>query len=362
MTTPSPASHRPLPPRQRQFGLIWLACGTLGALFSIAVCLLVAAIFLGAKTPAVTPGGATSSALNLARTKTPHATFTRAASASQLATTTLLPTSTKVSPSVAPATEIPASSPIIADTPIPPGDTATAALSAIPSLAPPPTQAPAPTAAPAASPLGARTKTLGCVAANSLPDPACTPGEIIPDATAAQICVPGYSSSVRNVSDDLKDQVYAEYGIATHSPGQYEVDHLIPLELGGSNDIANLFAQPADPRPGFHEKDQVENWLHDQVCSGAMLLADAQLGIAQNWVQFYQAAAPTEPTTAARIAPIATAPAPPISNCDPVYPDVCIPPPPPDLDCKDIPYRRFRVLPPDPHRFDGDHDGIGCES
>lgn len=50
------------------------------------------------------------------------------------------------------------------------------------------------------------------------------------------------------------------------------------------------------------------------------------------------------------------------SNCDPAYPTVCIPPPPPDLDCGDIPYRRFQVLPPDPHRFDGDHDGIGCES
>lgn len=49
-------------------------------------------------------------------------------------------------------------------------------------------------------------------------------------------------------------------------------------------------------------------------------------------------------------------------NCDPSYPTVCIPPPPPDLDCKDIPYRRFRVLPPDPHHFDGDHDGIGCET
>jgi micrococcal nuclease len=49
-------------------------------------------------------------------------------------------------------------------------------------------------------------------------------------------------------------------------------------------------------------------------------------------------------------------------NCDPSYPGVCIPPPPPDLDCGDIPYRRFTVLPPDPHRFDGDQDGIGCES
>lgn len=48
-------------------------------------------------------------------------------------------------------------------------------------------------------------------------------------------------------------------------------------------------------------------------------------------------------------------------KCDPSYPDVCIPSPPPDLDCGDIPFRRFRVLPPDPHRFDGDKDGIGCE-
>jgi micrococcal nuclease len=49
-------------------------------------------------------------------------------------------------------------------------------------------------------------------------------------------------------------------------------------------------------------------------------------------------------------------------DCDPSYPDFCVPPPPPDLDCRDIPHRRFRVQPPDPHRFDTDRDGIGCES
>jgi hypothetical protein len=48
-------------------------------------------------------------------------------------------------------------------------------------------------------------------------------------------------------------------------------------------------------------------------------------------------------------------------RCDPSYPTVCIPPPPPDLDCRDIPYRNFVVRPPDPHRFDRDGDGIGCE-
>jgi micrococcal nuclease len=51
----------------------------------------------------------------------------------------------------------------------------------------------------------------------------------------------------------------------------------------------------------------------------------------------------------------------PHGKCDSAYPTVCIPPPPPDLDCADIPYKHFKVLPPDPHHFDGDHDGIGCE-
>jgi micrococcal nuclease len=49
-------------------------------------------------------------------------------------------------------------------------------------------------------------------------------------------------------------------------------------------------------------------------------------------------------------------------NCDPAYPGVCIPPPPPDLNCSGITERRFQVLPPDPHHFDTDGDGVACES
>ncbi len=134
--------------------------------------------------------------------------------------------------------------------------------------------------------IGHQTKTSGCVSNDGLPDSACTPGAIFPDATKDKICVPGYSSSVRNVPSAEKDQVYAEYGVASHEPGQYEVDHLISLELGGSNDIANLWPEPASPTPGFHEKDKVENYLHDQVCSGAMSLQQAQVAIATNWKQF----------------------------------------------------------------------------
>jgi hypothetical protein len=67
-------------------------------------------------------------------------------------------------------------------------------------------------------------------------------------------------------------------------------------------------------------------------------------------------AAPTTiPTAIPTPAPTSTA------NCHPSYPSVCIPPPPPDLDCSDIPYRRFPVTGSDPHNFDSDNDGVGCE-
>jgi hypothetical protein len=48
-------------------------------------------------------------------------------------------------------------------------------------------------------------------------------------------------------------------------------------------------------------------------------------------------------------------------GCHPSYPTVCIPPPPPDLDCDQVPYTNFVVRPPDPHNFDGNHNGRGCE-
>jgi micrococcal nuclease len=60
--------------------------------------------------------------------------------------------------------------------------------------------------------------------------------------------------------------------------------------------------------------------------------------------------------------PLTPAPVAPAGNCDRSYPDVCIPPAPPDLDCGDIGFRQFAVIPPDPHGFDREGDGIGCES
>ncbi len=146
-----------------------------------------------------------------------------------------------------------------------------------------------PSSNPASQPavLGKPTKSSNCVAVNGVQDKACTPGAIFTDATAKEICVPGYSASVRNVSIDTKDQVYAMYNIRTHFTGQYEIDHLISLQLGGSNDIANLWPEIADPRPGFHEKDRIENYLHKQVCDGKMSLQKAQELIVTDWHQVY---------------------------------------------------------------------------
>lgn len=68
------------------------------------------------------------------------------------------------------------------------------------------------------------------------------------------------------------------------------------------------------------------------------------------------------PPTPTPVPPTPTPTTAPAGDCLPSYPDFCIAPNTPDLDCGDVPYRRFRVLPPDPHRFDADNDGIGCES
>ena len=136
----------------------------------------------------------------------------------------------------------------------------------------------------------ARTKVQTCAVQDALPDPDCTPGAIFPEATKDQVCVSGYTKTVRNVQTTLKKQVYREYGIA-YPPtyGTYEADHFIPLALGGSNDIANLFPEAAEPQPGFREKDLVENYLHIHVCDGTIPLAAAQRAIATDWVAVYNA-------------------------------------------------------------------------
>ncbi len=142
-----------------------------------------------------------------------------------------------------------------------------------------------PPATSAASPARVRV-----VAGVVLPDPRRTPGSRFAGATTAQICRVGYSAGVRSVSEATRRAVYASYGVAWTSRGGYEVDHLIALELGGDNSIANLWPEPqnTDSRAGYATKDGVENHLNALVCAGKVPLATAQNAIAANWYTAYE--------------------------------------------------------------------------
>jgi hypothetical protein len=117
----------------------------------------------------------------------------------------------------------------------------------------------------------------------ALPDPLCTPGAV-EQLTIDRVC--GQSTTARrNVTQAQHVASFTRYGISYPQPrGAYEVDHLVPLELGGSNADKNLWPQPA---PAFHKKDALENYMHRRVCTGEMTLADAQHAIATDWVSAY---------------------------------------------------------------------------
>jgi hypothetical protein len=121
-----------------------------------------------------------------------------------------------------------------------------------------------------------------------LPDPDLTPGDTF-DVTVQDLCVPGYTKKVRSVPEEMKREVYQEYGVMEHGPGDYEVDHLIPLELGGSNSIKNLWPESHRTSPwNAQVKDRLEGKLHELVCGGQLDLKTAQQAIASNWIEAYK--------------------------------------------------------------------------
>jgi hypothetical protein len=120
----------------------------------------------------------------------------------------------------------------------------------------------------------------------AIPDPDATPGAAL-TTDAATVCAPGYARTVRNVPTSVKEQVYAEYGITSHVPYQYEIDHDISLELGGSNDVSNLWPEPNDKARG-NTKDELEDKLHALVCNGSLSLTDAQAAIRGDWTIAYR--------------------------------------------------------------------------
>ena len=127
-----------------------------------------------------------------------------------------------------------------------------------------------------------------------LPDPKCTPGTIDSSVTQdniySTICVSGYTKTVRppvSITEPQKFESMKAYGV-TDSPSNYEFDHLIPLEIGGApDDMKNLWPESHHTTPNSYDKDTLENYLHKQVCSGAMDLQTAQNEIATNWVKYW---------------------------------------------------------------------------
>ncbi len=121
-----------------------------------------------------------------------------------------------------------------------------------------------------------------------LPDPQMTPGDVL-TTDARVICVPGYTKTVRDVPQSVKNQVYRQYGVVSREPPQFEVDHLISLELGGSNSIRNLWPESYVTQPlNAHVKDRLENKLHELICAGQVPVEQAQKDIAADWTKAYE--------------------------------------------------------------------------
>ncbi len=119
-----------------------------------------------------------------------------------------------------------------------------------------------------------------------LPDRHCTPGAIDPAVTQADIqatiCVSGYTEKVRPPESQTGKFKFTGAYPAYHMTAgtESELDHLVPLELGGANDAANLWPEAGSvPNP----KDSVERALNRAVCDDRIPLSRAQRAIARNW-------------------------------------------------------------------------------
>lgn len=128
-----------------------------------------------------------------------------------------------------------------------------------------------------------------------LPRPDLTPGATDPRVTQEDIhqtiCVSGYTATVRppeSVTEPMKKQSILDYGLADQKLGDYEYDHLIPLEVGGApQDTKNLWPEPHAGTWNSLVKDKLENKLNQLVCDGQLDLATAQQAVAENWIAAY---------------------------------------------------------------------------
>ena len=118
------------------------------------------------------------------------------------------------------------------------------------------------------------------------PTPA-TPG-VTRTLTRAAVCRTRWGVDRRHVTLSMRKQVFAAYGIPWSEHAQYEVDHLVPRELGGADDVANLWPQPWEGALNARMKARLENRLHRLVCAGTVSLSSAQQRIRTDWIAAYR--------------------------------------------------------------------------
>ena len=128
------------------------------------------------------------------------------------------------------------------------------------------------------------------LAADVLPDPDKTGGSVRPDGNDPQL-VCSYSKVHRGLMTNARrDEILRRYGLPPGEHLDYEIDHLIPLCLGGSDDPSNLWPQPRrsiEPKWNAEAKDRLETALCNLVCDHLLEIGDAQVAIAKDWIAAY---------------------------------------------------------------------------
>jgi len=119
-----------------------------------------------------------------------------------------------------------------------------------------------------------------------VPDAKLTPGAVR-SLDTSELCAAGGLPEARPPAS-LRQAVFHEYGMDGAAPDGYEVDHLITPALGGSDDIRNLWPESYSSEWNAYVKDELEDYLHSQVCTGEIDLSTAQREIATNWITAYQ--------------------------------------------------------------------------
>jgi hypothetical protein len=122
----------------------------------------------------------------------------------------------------------------------------------------------------------------------SVPKPSLTPGAVR-SAALKDVCEEQRDEAVTSVPISIQRKVFQEYGIPNARRSDYEVDYLITPGLGGAEDIRNLWPEPHSSTVwNSYVKDDLETFLHQQVCAGKVDLKTAQHDIATDWISAYK--------------------------------------------------------------------------